>query len=141
MESFTYNPTQQRVTKTVGVVTTFYVRDAQGNTIAVYDNKRSQINWKEQDIYGSSRIGMWRPNVNLANNNAAIVWDTIGHKIYELNNHLGNVLATVSDLRTSQLNSQNDIEYYLPDITTGQDYYAFGGLEPNRTYSENSLYR
>jgi RHS repeat-associated protein len=79
--------------------------------------------------------------VNLANNNAAAVWDTAGHKQYELTNHLGNVLATVSDLRIPHSTDGLTTDYYLPDITTAQDYYAFGGLMPGRTYTENSVYR
>jgi hypothetical protein len=97
--AYTYDPAGQRATKTVGGVTTFYVRDAQGNTLALYDNKSNQVNWREQHLYGSSRVGIWTPNVNLANNNAAIVWDTLGHKQYELTDHRGNVMATVSDIR------------------------------------------
>jgi RHS repeat-associated protein len=139
--AYTYDPAGQRATKTVSGVTTFYIRDAQGNTLALYDNKSNQVNWREQHLYGSSRIGMWTPNVNLANNNAVAVWDTLGHKLYELTNHLGNVLATVSDIRIPYSTDGTTIAYYLPDVTTAQDYYGFGGLMPGRTYTENSVYR
>jgi hypothetical protein len=93
---YNYNTAQERISKVIGSLTTWYVRDAQGNTLALYDNKSSHTNWREQHLYGSSRLGMWNPNVNLATNNAATVWDTIGKKNYELTNHLGNVMATIN---------------------------------------------
>jgi RHS repeat-associated protein len=46
----------------------------------------------------------------------------------ELTNHLGNVLATISDRKT-----YNPIDgYYEPVITMKADYYAFGMLMPGR---------
>ncbi|MFB9844039.1 RHS repeat domain-containing protein [Mucilaginibacter ginsenosidivorans] len=129
--NYTYNAAQQRVAKTSGGTTTYYVRDAQGNTLAVYDNQQSHINWREQHLYGSSRIGMWLPNENLADNNAQTIWQTLGHKQYELTNHLGNVLTTVSDLVTATDNGDNTTSY-TADITSAQDYYAFGALMPGR---------
>ena len=130
--AYKYNTTQERVSKTANGLTTYYLRDAQGNTLALYDNKASQVNWREQHLYGSSRLGMWLPNVNLATNNAAIVWDTIGKKSYELNNHLGNVMVTITDVRTSHTG------YYTPNIIASQDYYAFGALMPGRNNSSNT---
>lgn len=127
-----YNTMQQRIQTVIGGLSTWYVRDAKGSTLALYDNKASQINWREQHLYGSSRLGMWNPNVNLATNNATTVWDTIGKKSYELNNHLGNVMATITDART------NHTGYYTPNIIASQDYYAFGALMPGRASSSNS---
>src|SRR6185437_11428048 len=53
--SYAYNPAGERVSKTAAGLTTYYVRDAQGNTLAVYDNAHTNLNWKEQELYGSSR--------------------------------------------------------------------------------------
>ena len=78
---------------------------------------------------------MWQPNVNLATNNASTVWDTIGKKSYELNNHLGNVVTTISDGRTSHTG------YFTANIKTAQDYYAFGALMPSRTFTSSGYYR
>ena len=131
------------MSKTAAGLTTWYIRDAQGNTLSVYDNKSSAVNWREQHLYGSSRLGMWIPNVNLATNNAFAVWDTIGRKQYELTNHLGNVLATLTDKRLQHTTSGTTIDYYNPDIATAQDYYAFGSLMPARQYNfvANNYYR
>jgi YD repeat-containing protein len=130
--AYNYDPAGQRPSKTVNGITTWYVRDAQGNTMAVYDNKQNQVNWREQDLYGSSRLGTWEPNVSLSNNNAATVWDTIGHKQYELSNHLGNVLATITDKCLPHSTDGTTIDYYEPEVTTAQEYFAFGAPIPKR---------
>jgi RHS repeat-associated protein len=46
----------------------------------------------------------------------------------ELTNHLGNVLATITDRKIYNPTEQ----YYEPVITMKADYYAFGMLMPNR---------
>jgi len=125
--TYTYNPAGQRVSKTLNTLTTWYIRDAQGNPLALYDNAHSGINWKEQHLYGSSRLGMWQPNVSLSASNAPAVWDTVGRKFLELDNHLGNVLTTVSDKRLQHTTSGTSIDYYNADVATAQEYYAFGG--------------
>ncbi|MFI5160458.1 MAG: RHS repeat-associated core domain-containing protein [Sphingobacteriales bacterium] len=133
--AYSYNTAQERVAKTANSLTTYYVRDAQGNTIALYDNASGNINWREQHLYGSSRLGMWLPNINISSGGGLAKWDTIGHKSYELNNHLQNVLATISDARTSTSG------YYKPIIQTAQDYYSFGALMPGRNINtENTRY-
>jgi RHS repeat-associated protein len=59
-----------------------------------------------------------------------------GEKDYELTNHLGNVLATLSDKKEGiDENLDGVVDYYLPDLTTAQCYYAFGSLMPGRNYS------
>lgn len=140
---YSYNSAQQRVSKTVNGVSTYYVRDAQGNTLALYDQAGSSgaINWKEQYLYGSSRLGTWLPalaDVGGSAAGAAITqWMNSGLKQYELTNHLGNVMATVTD--RTLIASTGD--YNLPDVVNAQDYYPFGMQQPGRTYSANGSYR
>ena len=133
--SYLYNTAQERVTKTANGLTTYYVRDAQGNTLSVYDNKLSQTNWREQHLYGTSRLGMWQPNFNIAHDSASIKWALSGLKAYELTNHLGNVVMTISDARTSHTG------YFTANVETAQDYYAFGALMPGRTFTSTGNYR
>ena len=68
----------------------------------------------------------------------------MGYKEYEATNHLGNVLETFSDKRIPTCGtggSSATVAYYQPDIKSATDYYAFGGQEPNRTFSGgNSQY-
>jgi hypothetical protein len=134
---YSYDPTGNRVSKTSNEVTTWYVRDAQGNSLAVYDNKSGGVNWREQQLYGSSRLGMWRPNFNLATDSIRFKWNSTGLKFFELNNHLGNVMSVISDNRTG---SAGD---YTPVVINAQDYYAFGSVMPGREYAldTTSAYR
>jgi RHS repeat-associated protein len=56
-------------------------------------------------------------------------WSYRGYKQYELTNHLGNVLATVSDRKFGvTFPSSSLIKHYDPHIVTAQDYYPFGML-------------
>jgi RHS repeat-associated protein len=138
--SYTYNPAGERVSKTAAGLTTWYIRGAQGNVLAVYNNAHSNLNWKEQHLYGSSRLGIWTPNVNLGTGSEILTWDTTGHKQYELDNHLGNVLETITDKR---IQNGSPLSYYTADAVTAQDYYPFGMLMPGRqyTFGTDSTYR
>ncbi len=132
---YAYGPSGNRTSKTVNGVTTWYVRDAQGNVMGLYDNQGGGTNWREQHLYGSSRLGTWNPNINLSNTNGTAAWDTIGKKSYELVNHLGNVMATITDKRLQHSTDGSLIDYYDADVQSAQEYYAFGSIIPGRTYS------
>jgi RHS repeat-associated protein len=112
---------------------TWYVRDAQGNTLAVYGNKDggSTLYWQEQQLYGNDRLGIWEPNIAV-NTDANTAWDNVGLKRYELSNHLGNVLATISDKAILEG------DHYKVELLSAQDYYPFGMLQPDRSYSLSS---
>lgn len=69
---FTYGPQGNRVIKKLTFLTgnnqpetTYYVRDAQGNVMAIYEKKAKGKNFEysqvEVPIYGSSRIGEYKP--------------------------------------------------------------------------------
>ena len=106
--SYTYDASGNRISKDVDGKETWYVRDASGNILSIY-RKDDGINdghltQTEDDIYGSSRLGV----DNLTNdvqsidgNTARIYTFSRGNKFFELSNHLGNVLATVSDKQYS----------------------------------------
>ena len=132
---YRYDPSGNRVYKgyTHGGITdkTWYVRDAQGNALSVYGNKNggSQLYWKEQSLYGSSRLGVWEPDVAVSGGSADSIWDQAGRKHYELTNHLGNVLVTIGD----QLSADGKAVVY-----SAQDYYPFGMLMPDRRYADDA---
>ena len=80
-----------------------------GRALYSYDN--SSFTWAEQDLYGSNRLGMLTPGLTiqssapLANANYNSTGDPItngteGKRTYELTNHLGNVMVTISDRKT-----------------------------------------
>lgn len=133
----TYNPAGNRQTKTINGYKTYYVRDAQGNILATYEGSTiDNLKWKEQHLYGSSRLGIWKPDLTLFNvtgtTESTNAWKKAGLKQYELTNHLGNVMLTISDKRTLS-NGQ-----YLPDVTTLQDYYPGGMPQPGRSYTQTA---
>ena len=56
-----------------------------------------------------------------------------------MSNHLGNVLVTVSDKKIAvDQNSDGTIDYYMADIITATDYYAYGMAQPGRKYTQGT---
>ncbi len=87
----------------------------------------------------SAPISINLSNLNGINNFAR----TTGEKVYEKSNHLGNVLATLSDRKLPTQTTVvvgNTYDFYEPDVLSYSDYYPFGSLMPNR-YSGGSDYR
>jgi len=60
--------------------------------------------------------------------NAYLINFTRGNKLFELTNHLGNVMATVSDrtLPEAVTGTPTAVRGYTADIVTASDYYPFG---------------
>ncbi|MBK9687518.1 MAG: RHS repeat-associated core domain-containing protein [Saprospiraceae bacterium] len=61
-----------------------------------------------------------------------------GRKQYELTNHLGNVLATVSDRKLIRKAFTTETGLFA-HVITAQDYYPFGSPMPNRNYSSEKF--
>ncbi|MEW6005814.1 MAG: RHS repeat-associated core domain-containing protein [Stygiobacter sp.] len=157
---FAYDALGKRVYKkySSGSTTTetYYVRDAQGNTISTYEKKDGNLFWQEQDLYGNSRLGLWHPGVVISPTTAGldstIDWQNIkpltsptvedstirGSKQYELTNHLGNVLATISDRRLQNTPAAQGTSGITADLISATDYYAFGMLMPGRNFSKQT---
>lgn len=139
--TFTYDGLGNRLSKTESgkenQVTTYYIRDAQGNVLSVY-NKQEQgstplYTLKEQHIYGSSRLGLQQPNKVLKLQEAPLATtfsSAVGSKRYELSNHLGNVLSVITD-RKLVTGSGNNLAL-KPDVIAFNDYYPFGMTVPGR---------
>ena len=131
--SYRYDGTGNRILKEVRTTTTvhtnLYLRDASGNVMAIYEEKTDQtLAVKEIPIYGSSRLGQYRPK-------AATKPTALGQRIYEFSNHLGNVLVTLTDNKVPQTDGN-----YESVVVSASDYYPFGMAMSERTYS-NSEYR
>jgi RHS repeat-associated protein len=131
-----------------------YARDASINSGA--------LSQTEMSMYGSSRLGVWNINRSVANIDTVNYYNFSNHfargnKLFELGNHLGNVLVTISDKKigvdeaytlscaTCPLvltgTTNGIIDYYKPDVMTANDYYPFGMAMPGRKYSAGSGYR
>ncbi len=105
-------------------ITTNYVRDASGNILATYrgDAPAGTYEVNEHMIYGSSRVGVKKQR-------AASSKLTRGDKSYELTNHLGNVLAVVTDKKLAII-SQTEICSSLS--FDGNDDYVRVPYAPNQ---------
>jgi RHS repeat-associated protein len=66
---------------------------------------------------------------------------TRGEKLFELSNHLGNVLVTVTERRKQFSAGDVNVDYYVPDVASANDYYPFGMSMPGRKYEAQSGYR
>jgi len=153
--NYTYDASGNRISKVVKVggqiTSTYYVRDASDNVMSVYtinsNVNNNDLTQSEIDLYGSDRLGIYNVNVDVENcANNPVTTPTIftrGNKLFELNNQLGNVMVTISDKKIGHLLSGGTtVDYYIPDVITGNDYYPFGMIESGRTYSQpNSSYR
>ena len=154
----------------------WYVRDAQGNIMAVYKRAvftyssdtthfKDSLTLVEQDMYGSSRLGIDRrdtslikldyngsisntttmPTITTLHSTTTTTFDTVhftrttGLKRYELSNHLGNVLATISDrhIRVQSTIHTDSTSYFKADVITATDYYAFGEPMPGRGFRDS----
>jgi RHS repeat-associated protein len=62
-----------------------------------------------------------------------------GHTYYELSNHLGNVLVTVTDMKIGIEGGTNWVaEYYEATVVSAVDYYPFGSGMAGRKYNDDS---
>jgi len=166
---YTYDVAGNRISKTVTqhsatttVTTTWYVRDASGNVMSIYNANSSTITQTEIPLYGSSRLGEYKPGTDNAPNTVALPGGSTakessfirGQKIFELSNHLGNVMVTVTDKKMQVDASTYDangnlvsntpggiVDGYVADLVTAQDYYPFGMVQPGRTYTATNQYR
>ncbi|MCF6405196.1 hypothetical protein L3C95_19995 [Chitinophaga filiformis] len=147
--AYTYDVAGNRISKTVGSIQTWYVRDASGNVMSVYTKGDNTINTgsltqTEIPLYGSGRLGLSTLNTNVQSvvapeivplrglGNGLSTGFLRGKKIFELGNHLGNVLATVSDKKRGVSTDSTTISYFAPDISSTQEYYPFGMAMPGR---------
>jgi|GEM_PF-4686275 RHS repeat-associated protein len=188
-EFFTYDAMGNRISKLVkprsgGVLTTqdqwtytYYVRDASGNIMAIYDrnfvnNKTTsqvQVSLAENPIYGSKRVGDVNRNLLVAavtftsftaNSDGTVTISgggpltitnptpnyynrNLGYKNYELTDHLGNVMMTITDRKLGSGPSftgvSEPVTNYIADISSSNDYYPFGATMPFR--QSGSAYR
>jgi YD repeat-containing protein len=131
--TYTYDASGNRISKNFNGKTTFYMRDASGNVMAVYE-QRSDLNSghlteSEVHLYGSSRLGIFNINRDMVNPPEGEITNfERGRKFFELSNHLGNVLVTVSDRKigVQDPNNTTQILYYTADVVTATDYYPLG---------------
>ena len=155
---YSYDPAGNRISQTVvsgsDSTVTWYVRDAEGNILSVYTFGDPTVSGgalaqTELDIYGSSRLGTWKRSVPVVNldstvhnpfpNSGDSITFTRGNKLFELTNHLGNVLAAISDKRYGVTADDSTVIYYNPEVVIANDYYPFGMTQYARSYAEANV--
>lgn len=153
---FGYGPNQNRLMKagfknkllTPDTTYTYYFRDAQGNTLAVYQLEEDTVTWQEQHLYGSSRLGMVETNITWSPGNEPVdsayyfvsSLQSEGCKRYELSDHLGNVRTVISDRHIGIDSTSTDTaDYFTAVVLRATDYYPFGHVM--RSYQVDSSYR
>ncbi len=126
-----------------------YLRDPQGNVMAVYRIAKDSLFLTEIPMYGEKRLGVMKENRFLMkkptqNGIATPVIITagkppiktsiypLGKKYYETTDWLGNVRVTYTDKKSWQQNK------FALNISSSQDYYPFGMLARS---VRDSLYR
>jgi RHS repeat-associated protein len=127
---------------------TYYVRDASGNVMAVYDRiidaseETSEFMLSERHIYGSSRIGMDVSTHVFGPDPYTSLTETtreLGHKQYEISNHLGNVLSVITDQKLPVVDATVVVSYSAV-VVTATDYSPFGVGLYGRSWSGGYRY-
>ncbi len=121
----------------------YYVHDAQGNVMAIYrytpaGEDPESLQATERVIYGSERLGADLQTQELLGVEEPATPVT-GNLRYELKDHLGNVVAVVSDLLLDVDHDEDEeVDYHQAEVWSLQDYEPFGSLLPGRNYSSSS---
>lgn len=144
-QEYAYDANNNRIIKTgqLGPITgkQYFIRDAQGKLLATYTYDGSTLKWAEQDLYGSSRVGLWSWNKAIpsrvmlpqSETDTLSDWYLLGGRYYELTNHLGNVLGVITDKKIGVSSGGSTVDYYRAEVLSQQDYYPFGMLQPGRS--------
>ncbi|WP_315819580.1 RHS repeat-associated core domain-containing protein [Paraflavitalea speifideaquila] len=148
----------------------WYVRDAQGNLLSTYTTVNTDtaggnldslyLTQADVQLYGSSRLGSLFPQNSVVDNAQTNSGPWInpdyrgttfyrGNRQYELSNHLGNVLTTISDRKIGVYSNGSltlpggftipVVNYYEPEMLAANDYYPFGML--SRTVGSSAKYK
>jgi RHS repeat-associated protein len=128
----------------------YYVLDAQGNVMSIYENKVDTVmhyTQTEKHIFGSNRLGAEKTPLEMigavAIADGTPIEHALGYKHFDASNHLGNTLITFTDRKIPvDLNIDNLIDEYWPDVIASNDYYPFGVKMKERSFSsENTRYQ
>jgi RHS repeat-associated protein len=124
---------------------TYYILDAQGNTLSTYEHAydgNTSFAQTEKHIYGSSRLGLQNERVDLlspAPLTLPLSTSAVGHKLYEMSNHLGNVLSVYKDVLLVSSSSGGLVpDQYTLVLASVTDYSPFGVTLDGRTQSSSS---
>jgi RHS repeat-associated protein len=142
---FYYDAMDNRTAKynSASNTTTYYIRDAKGQVMAIYENNGTTTKLIEQGVSGTGRLGVVKPDETVTYDSNDVVSTetytrTLEQKMYELQDYLGNVRAVVSDAKymdiaDSDLDGDNDTTY-TAQLLSSNDYYPYGMVLPGSDY-------
>ncbi len=116
------NRVEKRVVEAGKQTITYYLRDATGNVMSIYQKEDdTPLAVKEHHMYGANRIGIYYASTENAvatiEGNISKSSNEIGLKSYELNDHLGSVRVVLLD-RLATSNYDN--------VLAANEYFPFG---------------
>lgn len=148
---YTYDAQGLRISKRVAKNTTstveytWYVRDATGNILATYTSLGTgttltsySVALTEQHIYGTARIGvLTRSGIDMKTAFTPGNYRAYnrGLKTYELSNHLGNILVSISDKKSGHNAGGGFVDYFEAEIINASDYYSGGMAMVGRQFN------
>ncbi len=123
-------------------VYTFYELDASGNTMSVYEKSHpaqtntDQLLLNEQYLYGASRVGVYKPGIDLLTATASTTeaQRVLGKKAYQISNHLGNVLQTISDRKLNLSTNEYHSAEYFEASAHASTATAYEGIASDKIY-------
>ncbi len=153
---FKYDPMGNKISKKytaadgLTVTTTYYALDTKGGIQAIYEETGSgttkTLKLKEEPIKGNQRIGEYKPS-SITIRSAGKTTDNaylaptdgfkrkLNQKQYEIVDHLGNIRVTISDVKLSTLDAAKKPGNYTADVTSLNNYYAYGMQMVGNNYS------
>jgi RHS repeat-associated protein len=162
--TFEYDPMGNRIIKKMitkdAQLTTYYVRDAKGSLLAIYKEESTTTSGATEKVLTLDEIplkqlGSYKPEVwvrrieNAGSSSEVLTKNTLstssaysrelGKKQYQINDHLGNVRLSFTDIKLSDLNATtNAPQNFRAEINSINNYYAYGMLMVGNTYNTSN---
>ncbi len=135
---YSYSPDGYRITKSIGSVVEYYVKDAAGNTLATYKKdatiNNGHLSTSEIYKYGRSLLSIKNHKVDVEVSLNSGNFEFIrGEDGYILSDGRNNTLAVISDKKL-QIQNPSDITQVLSygaDVTSANFYSSYGAIAKN----------